>query len=312
MADASDPRSGESRSPLDRALLSEISREGLPERSVLSEAELMRHRDAIHREEKMLARHEAHTFRLSRRLYQVLSVLLTVAVILILLIVVLDLPRFGQADNPTNNEVAARYLQSGLAEGGATNLVADLILDYRAFDTLGESNVLFAACCTVILLLHCFGSPSSDGAGTAAPSLAAPSRPDPVLRSSAWLLVPVILLFGCYIIFNGHLSPGGGFSGGAVLGAGLMLYLNAFGPRRASPLSFRTMRTVSAGALLFYALFKAWSFYAGANGLETGIPAGDPGSIFSGGLILPLNIAVGLVVCCTMYTFFTLFQGRDS
>ena len=41
--------------------------------------------------------------------------------------------------------------------------------------------------------------------------------------------MPVILLYGMYIVLNGHLSPGGGFSGGAVMGAGLILYLNAFG-----------------------------------------------------------------------------------
>ncbi len=310
MGKSSPLRSRDSQSPLDRDLISELSLEEPPKSSDLSETGLKQHSQEIFLAERRLEKQEDRAFHLSRRLYQLLSVLLTVAVILILLTVVLDLPLFGQALNPANNEVAARYLHSGLTEGGATNLVADMILDYRAFDTLGESNVLFAASCTVILLLRCFGHSPAVPIPEASP-LSEHSPQDPILRASARLLVPAILLFGIYIILNGHLSPGGGFSGGAIMGAGLILHLNAFGPHRASRLSFRFLSIVSAGALLFYALSKAWSFFAGANGLETGLSVGTPGSIFSAGLILPLNIAVGLVVCCTMYTFFSLFQRGD-
>ncbi|MBQ9617343.1 MAG: hypothetical protein IJR48_03170, partial [Oscillibacter sp.] len=46
----------------------------------------------------------------------------------------------------------------------------------------------------------------------------------------------------------------------------------------------------------------------GANGLESHIPKGVPGAILSGGLILPLDIAVGLVVACTMFGFYSLFR----
>ena len=52
---------------------------------------------------------------------------------------------------------------------------------------------------------------------------------DPILRGTARVLVPVILLFGVYVILNGHLGPGGGFAGGAILGGGLILYVIAFG-----------------------------------------------------------------------------------
>lgn len=50
-----------------------------------------------------------------------------------------------------------------------------------------------------------------------------------ILQKVAGFLVPLIIIFGIYVILNGHLSPGGGFSGGAIIGAGLILYLNAFG-----------------------------------------------------------------------------------
>jgi len=75
--------------------------------------------------------------------------------------------------------------------------------------------------------------------------------------------------------------------------------------------SFKTFKVVSYAALTFYAGSKAYSFFTGANHLHSIIGPGNPGDIFSAGLILPLNIAVGLVVACTMYAFYTLFRKGD-
>ena len=93
------------------------------------------------------------------------------------------------------------------------------------------------------------------------------------------------------------------------MGAGLILYLNAFGFKRTERFfTFTTFKIVSCVALSFYALSKAYSFFTGANHLPSIITTGTPGMIFSAGLIPYLNIAVGLVVCCTMYAFYTLFR----
>ncbi len=298
-------------SALDEALIRDLEEEQHPADSPLSAREVSLHESAIRQEEASMQRREQKVRTLSRRAYQVLSVLAAMTIIFILLLNILDLPLFGQRDNPVNNEVAARYLAYGLEEGGATNLVADVILDYRAFDTLGESCVLFTAVCTVILLLRRF--PDAERVhGMPEPMETEEAPADPLLMAAARLLVPALLLFGCYIILNGHLGPGGGFAGGAILGAGLILYLNAFGEGRAARvLTFRSFRNLSAGALIFYALSKAVSFFCGANGIPLNLPLGTPGSILSAGLILPLNMAVGLVVCCTMYAFFTLFRKGE-
>jgi len=135
---------------------------------------------------------------------------------------------------------------------------------------------------------------------------------DMILQRVASLLIPFILLYGIYVIFNGHISPGGGFSGGAIIGAALILYLNAFGFQKTGRFfSYKTFKVVSYVSLTFYAVSKAYSFFTGANHLPSIIGPGNPGSIFSAGLILPLNIAVGLVVACTMYAFYTLFRKGD-
>ena len=102
---------------------------------------------------------------------------------------------------------------------------------------------------------------------------------------------------------------GGGFSGGAVMGAGLILYLNAFGFQKTERFfTYRTFRWITFLALMTYAALKSYSFYTGANHIESGIPLGTPGAILSSGFILPLNICVGLIVMCTMYAFYTLFR----
>ena len=89
----------------------------------------------------------------------------------------------------------------------------------------------------------------------------------------------------------------------------LILYLNAFGFQKTERFfTEKVYRRITLAALTFYCLAKSYSFYTGANGLESHIPLGTPGAILSSGLILPLNICVGLVVACTMYAFYTLFR----
>ena len=92
--------------------------------------------------------------KVSRGVYCVLCVLICVTMIALLMFTVTNLPSFGSPDHPINNEVSARYIEKGLQETGAVNIVTGMILDYRAFDTLGESTVLFTAAMVVLFLLR--------------------------------------------------------------------------------------------------------------------------------------------------------------
>ena len=255
---------------------------------------------------------EERGIRIFHRFYQVMSVLLCFSIIFVLLWTIAYLPVFGNAGNPDNNEVSARYIEKGLEETGAVNIVTGMILDYRAFDTFGESCVLFIASCCVFALLRIDAASrdkqTAKRLAEANDRLFEPKN-DIILQKCACVLVPLILVFGIYIVLNGHLSPGGGFSGGAVLGSGLILYLNAFGFQKTERFfTEKVYRRITLAALTFYCLAKSYSFYTGANHLESHIPLGTPGAILSSGLILPLNICVGLVVACTMYAFYTLFR----
>lgn len=244
------------------------------------------------------------------KIYGLMSAVICISIIAALLVTVSNLPEFGNAGNPINNEVSERYIESGQEETGAVNIVAGMILDYRAFDTLGESHVLFiAACCVLILLrIDSKGDSKKKEAAEENDRIYEPKN-DVILQQVAHVLVPIVMLFGIYIIFNGHLSPGGGFAGGAIIGAGLILYLNAYGFKRTERFfTSKTFSVISLTALCFYSLSKTYSFFTGANHLHSIISAGVPGKLLSAGLILPLNICVGMVVACTMYSFYALFR----
>lgn len=254
-----------------------------------------------------IKRLEQREIRAFERIYPVLAIILCAVMIVFLFDTVAHLPAFGAADAPANNEVMKRYVSDGLRETGAVNIVAGVILDYRAFDTLGESHVLFAAASSVFILLLMNHASSSE-----TEKEREVMKHDNILRKTAVITVPIIIMFGIYVILNGHLGPGGGFSGGAIIGGGLILYVIAFGFSRMERfLNEKTYKATVLIALFFYSLSKCYSFFCGANGLETVFTTGTPGAILSAGLILPLNIAVGVVVACTMYGFYALFKrGR--
>lgn len=241
--------------------------------------------------------------------YKIVSVLVLLFLLAMLLYSVSYLPPYGEAANPVNNEVSERYIEKGLQETGAVNIVTGMILDYRAFDTLGESHVLFIATCTVLILLR--REKRNDHEEELSDRTHEPKN-DVILQTAARVLVPLIIIFGIYIILFGHLGPGGGFSGGAVIGAGLILYLNAFGFEKTEKFfNAKTYKWMSFGALACYSAAKSYSFYTGANHIESVIPLGTPGAILSSGLILLLNICVGVVVSGTMYAFYCMFRKGD-
>ena len=248
--------------------------------------------------------------RAFRVIYRLGSLLFCVILVLRLLEAVSFMPTFGNMDNPVNNEVSQRYIENGLQETGAVNIVTGMILDYRAFDTLGESHVLFIATCTVLILLRADKKKGRNSQEEAeSDDRGHEPKNDVILQTVAKILVPPIMIFGIYIILGGHLGPGGGFSGGAIIGAGLILYLNAFGFKKTERFfTAKTYKYMSFGALACYALAKSYSFFTGANHIQSIIPLGTPGAIISSGLILILNICVGIVVAGTMYTFYVMFR----
>lgn len=252
-------------------------------------------------------------------IYLVVAVVSCIALIGVLLFTVSLLPRYGQ-ENPRAVEVSDRYIEKGIEETGAVNVVSGMILDYRAFDTLGESHVLFTALICVMVLLRKdrknMDPHYEDYYQIQSDSYFALSE-DSIMRKVGMVILPSIFMFGLYMLLNGQNGPGGGFSGGAVMGAGMIIFAAAYGFDRVDRFfTVKVSMLITFISLTFYSFAKSYVFFMGANHLENHIPKGVPGAILSGGLILPLDMAVGFVVACTMFGFFSLFWrgsiGRDE
>lgn len=252
--------------------------------------------------------------RIFKLLYRLSGLFISLFMMITLVVVMVNLPIVGEPENPTNNELSQYYIEHGLEDAGATNLVGNMILSYRVFDTFGESSVLFLAATAVTMLLL------RDGKNTSAKLARYFKREDDaesvindkLLRTVSCVMLPIIFLYAIYIMVNGHLSPGGGFAGGSILGGGLILYAQEFDTGGVKKFfSQRLYKAVRTVALAGYGLIDLYYAFMGANGLPNHIPLGTPGSLFSSGIILPINVMVGMVVTCTIYAFYSLFHKGE-
>ena len=263
--------------------------------------------EALPRTQRVAAA-EQRAFRLG---YVITALVCCLTLAAVFLYMTAHITSYG-AVNPRTEEVAERYIERGVEETGAVNAVAGMILDYRAFDTLGESHVLFTALVVVMLMLRLDSKNMREGYEDyyrVRLEEYYPTERDPILHRVGAVLGGCILMFGVYILLFGHLGPGGGFSGGAVLGTGLIILASSLGDAAVDRmLTAKRFSRVAFVALSFYSFAKGYVFFTGANHLENHIPKGTPGAILSAGLILPLDVAVGLVVGCTMFGFYSLFR----
>ncbi len=127
-----------------------------------------------------------------------------------------------------------------------------------------------------------------------------------IVRTVANQLFLFILVFGLYVIAHGHLTPGGGFQGGAVIVSGVVMLLVAFNSKELKKSLPERLLSImeSTGALIFAALAFAGIGTAFFYNLLVGtpifgkIPPTGPGSgdFWTGGLVPLMNFAVGLKV----------------
>ncbi|MBS3947400.1 MAG: hypothetical protein KGZ57_03695 [Dethiobacter sp.] len=88
-----------------------------------------------------------------KMLFQVLILLLLLPLGYMLLMTASEIPPYGLKERPTNNFVVERYLEKGLEEVGGRNLVANIVMEYRGYDTLVEVTVLYTAVIAIFLTL---------------------------------------------------------------------------------------------------------------------------------------------------------------
>jgi len=166
---------------------------------------------------------------------------------------------------PASETIASYFLERAYSEGGGTNVVNVILVDFRGFDTLGEIAVLSIVALTVFALLLRF-RPQADSleapeqqrlqnafdAGhperTAGDSIAKYLHiPSVIMR---WMF-PVTAMLAAYLFLRGHDLPGGGFAAGVAMSIGFILQYMSGGTRWVEErLRIHPLRWMSVGLLV--------------------------------------------------------------
>ncbi|NLI99223.1 sodium:proton antiporter [bacterium] len=133
----------------------------------------------------------------------------------------------------------------------------------------------------------------------------------PIVRVIARIVEGFIFLYGCYIVLYGHLSPGGGFAGGAVIAAGLILSRLAFGTTESQEKSTSISSSIfeSSGGLLFLLIALLGIVVGGYFFMNLFPVFGKPGTLLSAGSIPLSNIAIAVKVAGAILTIFIVLAS---
>lgn len=192
---------------------------------------------------------------------------------------------YAMLTRQTPNDISSFYLSRALPEGGGSNVVNVMLVDFRGFDTLGEITVLGAVALTVYALLRRF-RPSKESmelppqqrqlAPDVATDLVNPRQasdtalgfmmvPAVLVR----LLLPIALVVSFYLFMRGHNQPGGGFVAGLVMSVAFILQYMVAGTQWVeAQMSLRPMRWMGFG-LLSATLTGLGALFAGYPFLTT-------------------------------------------
>ncbi len=166
----------------------------------------------------------------------------------------LEFPSWGDPDSPACCHVSPYYIEKSVEDTSVPNMVTAVLADYRGYDTMFETIVIFTAGIACIFLLRIFQKEEKqtrlyrhiptgitlriEKGGKFPDQSLEFERIDTVwvphdliVKTTCRLIVPFIQIFGLYVIAHGHHSPGGGFQGGVILGAAMIFYAVAFNLR---------------------------------------------------------------------------------
>jgi len=229
-----------------------------------------------------------------------------VALAAMLVLAVADLPGFGHYPGPYGFVIE----RAGVEATHATDLVTAVNFNFRAYDTLGEEFILFAAVLGVAIVLR-----GQRGEQERAPDEPAEEHrfgePSAALGIAGLGLVGPLIVLGGYVVTHGHLTPGGGFQGGLPLAAAALLAFLAgeyVAMKVVAPHSLLEAGE-AAGAAGFGLIGLGGLIFAGVF-FQNFIALGSPGRLLSAGVVPLGNIAVGIEVAGAFLLLWTEFSDQ--
>lgn len=239
----------------------------------------------------------------------ILAILSTSAVALLLLYVVALLPPMGDATNPTNLNIVPRYLEHGEQEAGTKNIITGILFNYRGYDTMGEVAIIYAASAGVLAVL---GMNKKNIRTFMERSVVEFSF---IIRTAVIFLMPFIILFSIFMILYGTTLPGGGFQGGAIIGAGTIIFTIVFGFREATNrINARFITILKSTAIVAFFLVGSVGVIQGTNFLTYMLPQlSTPAQPIVRTLLLRIvQVAIGIDVGIIFTSIFFAMLGEEE
>lgn len=220
------------------------------------------------------------------------------------------LPVIGDPASPPNTHVSKVYIEEGPSATNSPNLVTGVLADYRGFDTLLETTVMYLAGFAVAMVLsnklkrhwnaEIFGQMNVFGG--------------PDVRVTIPLVVPIVLIYAVYVLMHGEVSLGGGFQAGALIAMAYILYAMVAGIEIKSIKVTQHFAVCTAAiGVLIYALTGLLPLFFGGRFLEYGklpLPIHEA-ELHSIGILL-IEIGVTICVAATIITILEAVLERKN
>lgn len=194
------------------------------------------------------------------------------------------------------------YQTFGYTLTGSMNLVTAIYLDFRLLDTLFEAGILLVAVTGVSYIAqheHVEHNPLFMLDRFKIPEL---------FVSLARIIYPIVLLFGIYVIFNGHLAPGGGFQGGAILATALLILYYIDLKKKTN---LKRIFTIEKWLYLLLLGISMMSFFTRGEWFTNFMPL-ESDVLLKSIFLIALNLIIGAKVALGLTAIFIAFlkEGR--
>lgn len=250
-----------------------------------------------------------------------------------------DFPAWSDPNSPASSYLSPHYIQKSVEETGVPNLVTSVLADYRGFDTMFETAVVFCAGLACLLLLRNSDLKEENfyrhiptgviiqfkkgdktlPVGREFEHMDTEWVPyDLIIKTVCRILIPFIQIYAFYVVAHGDFSPGGGFQGGVIFGSSLILFAIAYNLRAlVDRIKEKILGLFSAIGVLIYSGIAAICMILGGNFLDYGqlkqiLPV-NPEHIRAYGM-LGVEIGVGITVMAVMVAIYVniVSEGRHD
>lgn len=250
-----------------------------------------------------------------------------------------DFPAWGDPACPAATHVSNVYIEKTFEQTHVPNIVTAVLADYRGYDTMFETSVIFCAGLACFLLLRDFRKKkehfyrhvptgvilhvkNTEETLSVGKEFEYMDRewvpPDLIIKTVCRILIPFIQIYAFYVVAHGDFSPGGGFQGGVIFGASLILIAIAYNLKTlVQRIKEKIFGICAAVGVLIYAGIAAICMPMGGRFLNYGklapLVPGDPDHVRALGM-LGIEIGVGIAVMAVMCIIYIniVSEGRHD